>query len=92
MSSIAEFIKIREHIEALATKITLLAERKASLEAKQRLDEANKHLDTLKTMVANDVQVIVIERLTRQLTRLGTKVEAMLAKKKPVKKEMKAAV
>jgi Tfp pilus assembly protein PilO len=91
MSSIAEFIKIREHIEALATKITLLAERKAATESKQRLDEANKHLDTLKTMVANDVQVIVVERLTRQLTRLGAKVDTMLAKK-PVKKELKAAV
>jgi phage shock protein A len=91
MSSIAEFIKIREHIEALATKITLLTERKAALESKQRLDEANKHLDTLKTMVANDVQVIVVERLTRQLTRLGTKVETMLTKK-PAKKVLKAAL
>jgi len=91
MSTIAEFIKIREQIETLAAKITLLAERKAALESKQRLDEANKLLDTLKTMVANDVQVIVVERLTRQLTRLGAKIETMLAKK-PVKKQLKAAV
>lgn len=81
MSTVAEFIKTRERIEALATKIIVLTERKAAPESKQRLDEANKHLDTLRTMVANDVQVIVVERLTRQLTGLGTKVESLLAKK-----------
>ena len=91
MSSVAEFIKSREHIEALATKISLLAERKAAPESKQRLDEANRHLETLKTMVANDVQVIVVDRLTRQLTGLGTKVDAMLAKM-PAKKRQKTAV
>ncbi|MCX5812094.1 MAG: hypothetical protein NT178_06065 [Proteobacteria bacterium] len=88
MSTVAEFIKTREHIEALATKITLLAERKAAPESKHRLDEANQHLDILKTMVANDVQVIVVDRLTRHLTRLGIKVDAIMAKK-PVKRKPK---
>jgi len=87
MSSIAEFIKTREHIEALAVKIALLAERKAAPESKQRLDEANKHLDTLRTMVANDVQVTVVERLTRHLTGLGTKVDKIQAKKSATKKQ-----
>jgi hypothetical protein len=90
MSSVGEFVKAREHIEALAVKIALLAERKAP-ESKQRLDEANQHLDTLKTMVANDVQVVVVERLTRQLTCLGTKVDKIPVKK-PATKKQKAVV
>jgi len=36
-------------------------------------------------MVANDTQVIVAERLSRQLTGFGTKVETMAAKM-PVRK------
>lgn len=80
MSTVEEFIKVRKSIEALATKITLCLERKAFQDARQSLDEANRLLDSLKTMVANDVQVIVAGRLTRQLTDLGTKTETAAAK------------
>jgi hypothetical protein len=90
VSSVAEFIKTREHFEALAKRIALLVERKAAPESRQRLDEANQHLDTLRTMVANDVQVSVVARLTRHLAGLGTKVDAIA--KKPSKKKLKTAV
>lgn len=91
MSSVEEFIKTRERIEALAKKIILLIQRKAMPESKLRLDEANVLLEKLKAMVSNDVQEVVLERLTSQLTTLGTKVNAYLAKK-PVKKKQKVAV
>ena len=91
MPSVAEFIKEREFIEALAAKITVLTERKAAVESKQRIEEANRHLETLKGMVSNDVQVIVVNRLTRQLNGLEAKVNAILAKKTVKKKEKAGA-
>lgn len=91
MSSVEEFIKTRERIEALAKKIILLIQRKAMPESKLRLDEANILLEKLKAMVSNDVQEVVLERLTSQLTTLGTKVNAYLAKR-PAKKKQKVAV
>lgn len=85
MTSVAEFIKARESIEALVKRIILLVENKDVLDSKEHLDEANTQLDVLRTMVSNNVQVIVVERLTRQLGSLGIKVETMLAKM-PVRK------
>jgi hypothetical protein len=91
MSTVAEFVKARDQIEALAAKIIVLTERKAAPESKQRLDEANKRLEALKAMVSNDVQVIVVDRLTRQLTGLGNKIDAILAKM-PAKKKQKTTI
>jgi len=85
MSSVAEFIELRESIEALAGQIVLSVKDKAVEVSKQRLDEANQKLEMLKTMVNTDVQVIVAERLTRQLSGLEAKVET-LAAKKPVRR------
>ncbi len=85
MSSIAEFIEARESIEKLAAQITIFVERKAVNDSRKHLDEANRQLVILKTMVANDTQVIVDTRLSRQLAGLGTKVEKMEAKM-PVRK------
>ena len=85
MTSVAEFIKARESIEALVKRIILLVENKDVLDSKEHLDEANTQLDVLRTMVSNNVQVIVVERLTKQLGSLGIKVETMLAKM-PVRK------
>jgi len=81
MASVAEFIELRESIEALAGQIVLFVKDKAVEDSKQRLDEANRKLEMLKSMVANDVQVIVAERLSRQLTGLSEKIETMAAKK-----------
>ncbi|MBA4417629.1 MAG: hypothetical protein C0392_06935 [Syntrophus sp. (in: bacteria)] len=89
MHSVAEFIETRKCIETLTRQIILSAENNAVQKSKQDLDEANRQLEILRTMVANDVQVIVVDRLTRQLTSLGTKVETKVAKKKPVKKKSK---
>jgi thioester reductase-like protein len=83
--SVAEFIELRESIEALAGQITVSVKDKNVEDSKKRLEEANEKLDRLKTMVSTDVQVIVSERLTRQLTGLSAKVETMAAKK-PVRK------
>jgi hypothetical protein len=78
--SIAEFIELRESIEALAGQITILVKDKNVEDSQKHLEEANHKLDALKAMVATDVQVIVAERLTRQLTGLSEKVETMAAK------------
>jgi hypothetical protein len=80
MSNIAEFIEIRKSIEALAGQIALGIEQKAVQESKRHLDEANRQLEVLIPMVANDVQVIVAGRLSRQLKSLGAQVERMEAK------------
>lgn len=80
MTSVKEFVEVRKSIEALADKIALFVERKAMRDSRQHLDEANRQLDVLKTMVANDVQGLAAGRLSRQLTGLGTKVETMTAK------------
>lgn len=85
MTSIAEFIKARESIEELATQITLLVERKAVKDSRKYLDNANRQLEVLRTMVANDTQVIVDSRLSAQLAGLGAKVQKMEAKV-PVRK------
>jgi len=81
MASVAEFIELRESIEALAGQVVLFVKDKAVEDSKERLDEANQKLEVLKSMVANDVQVIVAERLSRQLTGLSEKVMVMAAKK-----------
>ncbi|MDD5009267.1 MAG: hypothetical protein PHC68_12820 [Syntrophorhabdaceae bacterium] len=88
MSNVAKFIEIRQHIESLAEQIAVSAERKTIPESSQRLDEATKLLVKLTAMADNDVQEVVIERLTRQLAGLGTKVEALIAKKRVVKKQL----
>ena len=98
--SVAEFIELRESIEALAGQITISVKDKNVEDSKKCLEEAGQKLDRLKAMVATDVQVIVAERLTRQLNGLTEKVETMAAKKparktsikkKTIKKEAKEA-
>lgn len=89
MTSVAEFIKVRESIEELAKQITMLVERKTVKDARKHLDNANRQLETLKTMVANDTQIIVDSRLTAQLAGLAVKVGKMEAKV-PVRKRAAA--
>jgi cell division protein FtsL len=86
MSSVAEFIEVRRSIETLTRQITLCVEQHAAQNSRQHLDEANRQLEVLKTMVANDVQVIATGRLSRQLTGLGTKIKTMTAKSPTVKR------
>jgi hypothetical protein len=106
MSSVEEFIEVRNSIEGLARQIMTCLEQNAVQDAKQHLDEGNRQLEELKTMVANDVQVVVAGRLSRHLALLGTKADAMAAKapvrkptagkpraaKKPAEKKVKAPV
>lgn len=80
MTSVEEFIAARISIEALAGKIALSVENNAVQDSKEHLEEASRQLELLKAMVANDVQVIVAGRLSRQLTVLGIKVSAKVAK------------
>ncbi len=91
MTNVEEFIAARISIETLAEKIARSVGDKAIRDSKDNLDEANRQLGILETMVANDVQVIVAERLSRQLAGLGTKVDAMAAKT-ALKKTVKARV
>lgn len=74
MANAVEFITIRQRIELLAKQIDSTTEEKAAAESNHRLDEASKLLVTLAAMARNDRQEIAIERLTRQLADLGTKV------------------
>lgn len=67
MTTIEEFIKAREAIEKLATQIIVLVENKSVRESRKFLDEAKGKLEVLETMVANDIQVKVMSRLTAQL-------------------------
>jgi hypothetical protein len=88
MTSVEEFIEVRNSIETLAKQIIIYVGRNAVQDSLQRLDEANRQLETLKAMVANDVQVVVAGRLARQLAGLETEVQAKVAKaaKAPAKK------
>jgi len=79
--NVAKFIELRESIEALTGQITVCVKDKNVEDSKKCLEEANRKLELLKAMVATDVQVIVAERLTRQLMGLSAKVETMAAKK-----------
>jgi len=86
MSNVAEFIEARKSIEALAMKIALCVEQHAAQDSRRHLDEANRQLEILKTMVANDVQVIVATRLSRQLAAFGVKIDKMPVKSSTRKK------
>jgi len=87
MSDVAKFIEIRQRIESLAEQIAVSAEPKTIPESSKRLDEATKLLAELAAMADNDIQEVVIERLTGQLAGLGTKVETLIARKRVVKKQ-----
>ena len=65
MTNVVEFIRIRQRIELLAKQIDFTTKQKAAAESTQRLDEASKLLVTLTAMANNDIQDIVIGRLTR---------------------------
>lgn len=87
MTNVVEFIRIRQRIELLAKQIAVTTEQKSAVESSHRLDEASQLLVTLTAMANNDVQDIVIGRLTRQLAGLGTKVGALASKKRVAKKQ-----
>jgi uncharacterized Zn finger protein len=85
MTSIEEFIKMRESIENLAARIALSIEQKDVRESKTHLDTANRQLEVLKTMIANDTQEMVGRRLSAQLDGFGIRIEKMKVKM-PVKR------
>ncbi len=87
MSNVAEFIEIRQQIELLTKQIAALVERKAAPQAKTRFDEAKDLLVKLTALADNDVQDIVIGRLTRLLGTLEKKVGTLKPKKAVAKKE-----
>jgi hypothetical protein len=88
MTNVVEFIRIRQRIELLAKQIDFTTKQKAAAESSQRLDEASKLLVTLTVMANNDIQDIVIGRLTRQLASLGIKVGKLPIKKRVAKKQL----
>ena len=88
MTNVVEFIRIRQRIELLAKQIDFTTKQKAAAESSQRLDEASKLLVTLTAMANNDIQDIVIGRLTRQLASLGIKVGKLPIKKRVAKKQL----
>jgi len=87
MANVVEFIAIRQRIELLAKQIESTTAQKEAAESALRLDEATKLLVTLAAMASNDVQEIVIGRLTRQLVGLGIKVRSLKGKKRASKKQ-----
>ncbi len=89
MATVAEFVDVRQQIEALVKQVALLTERKVALDSAQRLEQADRLLETLKTMADNDVQEICVGRLTRELASLQKKVGSLgnvkrVGKKQPV--------
>jgi hypothetical protein len=87
ITNVVEFIRIRQRIELLAKQIVSTTEQKAAAESSLRLDEASKLLVTLTAMASNDVQEVVIGRLTRLLASLETKVGKLTSKKRVTKKQ-----
>ncbi len=87
MANVVEFIRIRQRIELLTKQIEYTTALKAAAESNQRFDEATKLLVTLAAMASNDVQEIVIRRLTRQLVSLGIKVRKLKGKKRVPRKQ-----
>jgi hypothetical protein len=85
-TNVAEFIQIRQQIESLANQIGLSVQQKEMPRSKNKFDEAVQLLEKLAAMANNDVQDIAVARLTRQLAAFGIKVEALVAKKRVVKK------
>jgi hypothetical protein len=85
MATVAEFIEIRQRIESLIAQIGASAG-KPIPESIQRFDQANRLLETLKTMADNDVQEICVGRLTRVLATLGKKAVSPPGRKRVAKK------
>ncbi len=86
MNNVAEFITIREQIESHANDVSKLLGQGTVAEAKPMLDRATDLLTKLTTMVENDIQVIVVGRLTRLLNTLRSKVTSMEKKKGTTRK------
>ncbi len=87
MATVAEFIDVRQQIEALVKQIVLLTERKVVLDSTQRLEQAGRLLETLRTMADNDVQEICVGRLTREVASLQKKVGSLGSAKRVAKKQ-----
>jgi hypothetical protein len=81
MATIEEFINIRKSIEALVAQITLCLNQDEAQRSREHLDHANRQLKELAAMVSNDVQTSAVDRLTRQLQGLESKVEAMATRR-----------
>jgi hypothetical protein len=88
MTNVVEFIRIRQRIELLTKQIDFTTKQKAAAESSNRLEEASKLLVTLTAMANNDIQDIVIGRLTRQLASLEIKVGKLPSKKRVAKKQL----
>ena len=88
MTNVAEFIRVRQRIELLAKQIESTIKEKAAAESSHRLEEASGLLVSLTDMANNDIQDIVIGRLTRQLASLGIKVGKLPIKKRVAKKQL----
>jgi hypothetical protein len=86
MNDVAEFIRIREQIEAQTSDISRLLGEGRVAEPKVMLDQAGGLLTQLAAMVDNDIQVTAVGRLTRLLDSLSTKVASLEKKKRPAKK------
>lgn len=91
MTNVTEFIRIRQRIELLANQIESTIKEKAADESSKRLEEASELLVRLTDMANNDIQDIVIGRLTRQLASLGIKVGKLPVRKRVAKKQLVVA-
>jgi inorganic triphosphatase YgiF len=88
MTNVTEFIRIRQRIELLAKQIESTIKEKAADESSKKLEEASELLVRLTDMANNDIQDIVIGRLTRQLASFGIKVGKLPVRKRVVKKQL----
>lgn len=94
MATIAEFVEMRKHIETLAAEIARSIKNNTKEDSVRNLDEAKRNLEVLKTMVANDVQVTVVSRLSVHLANLEARIGAMKVgsriRKRPVSEKASA--
>ena len=87
MATVAEFIDVRQQIEALVKQVALLTERKVALDSAQRLQHAGQLLETLKTMADNDVQEVLRGASDERACDPSKKVGSLKSPKRVTKKQ-----
>jgi hypothetical protein len=87
LSNVAEFVEIRQGIEALAKEVAALVERKVLPQSRTKLDQASELLVKLSAIADNDVQDNAVGRLTSVLRSLEKKVGTLKPKKRAAKEE-----
>ncbi len=86
MATVEEFIATRQQIESVVKQVTLATQRRKAFDSAHKLEQAGELLETLTSMVDNDVQESCVRRLTRELDLLRIRVAALPGSNRAPKK------